>query len=216
MDPTSLSHARLYLLLTRDLCLKDPLDTVNAVLAGGVQVVQIREKTMGRKELRAWIDQVMPLTAAARVPLIINDDVQLAIESSAAGAHLGQSDDALASWQGRVPEGFVLGRSTHSPKQASAAQHEGANYIGVGPLFNTATKGMEGRGLNLLRDALTQVRIPAFGIGGLNRSNLEEACAAGLRRAAICSAIIGSENPESAARDLRRILDAASGDTLSS
>lgn len=192
---------------------------VEQMLAGGVDVLQVRAKGADEAAIEALAHRLVPLTESAGVPLIVNDFPQLVPAVGAQGAHVGQEDFSVADarWRaGRALAGEVappiIGKSTHSFEQAVAAEAEGADYIGFGPLFATPTKpGRPAIGLADLRRVQAAVRIPVFCIGGIKRANLEAVLAAGARRVVIVSEMLGAADLAGYAREIKAALRAAAG-----
>ncbi len=192
---------------------------VEQMLAGGVDVLQVRAKGADEAAIEALAHRLVPLTESAGVPLIVNDFPQLVPAVGAQGAHVGQADFSVADarWRaGRALAGEVappiIGKSTHSFEQAVAAEAEGADYIGFGPLFATPTKpGRPAIGLADLRRVQAAVRIPVFCIGGIKRANLEAVLAAGARRVVIVSEMLGAADLAGYAREIKAALRAAAG-----
>jgi thiamine-phosphate pyrophosphorylase len=168
------------------------------MLEGGVDLLQLRAKNADEVEVEALAMRIAPLCESAGVPLIINDYPQLVPSVGAHGAHVGQDDFTVADarWRagrslaGEVPPP-IIGKSTHSFAQAVAAEAEGADYIGFGPLFATPTKpGRPAIGLEEIRRAHSAVALPIFCIGGIKLENLETVIAAGARRIVIVSGLL--------------------------
>ena len=184
------------------------------MLAGGVDVLQLRAKDADETEIEELANRLVPLTEAAGVPLIINDFPQLVPSVGAQGAHVGQDDFSVddARWRaGRALAGEVplplIGKSTHSFAQAIAAEAEGADYIGFGPLFATPTKpGRPAIGLEEIRRVHEAVRIPIFCIGGIKLENLETVIAAGARRVVIVSGLLQAPDIADYARRVKALL----------
>jgi thiamine-phosphate pyrophosphorylase len=178
---------------------------------GGVDLLQLRAKGSDEHTIEALGNELIRVTEPARVPLIINDFPQLVPSIGAQGAHVGQNDLAVADarWRaGRALAGEVpppiIGKSTHSLAQAIAAEAEGADYIGFGPLFATPTKpGRPAIGCEEIRRVHEAVRIPIFGIGGIKRENLDAVLAAGARRVVIVSGILQAADIVSYCRDVK-------------
>jgi thiamine-phosphate pyrophosphorylase len=202
----------LYLVTDRSLSRgRSTLEIVRAAVRGGATCVQLREKTCSTRE---FIEEALKLKAfldSSGVALIINDRVDVALAVAADGVHLGQSDMPLAAARAIVGESMVIGISAESLRDAVEAENGGADYLGVSPIFATPTKadtapplGLEG--LQAIRRA---VKIPLVGIGGLNRGNAAEAVRRGADGVAVVSAIVAAEDPEQAARDLKREIDTA-------
>lgn len=193
-----LERCRLCLLFTESLCRVEPWHALEEALAGGVDLVQWREKSGDRQGL----ERTLAICSAAGVPVIVNDFVELAAGTSAAGAHVGQEDMPAATARGCLGK-KLLGVSTHSAAQVLAAQAAGADYVGLGPCFATTTKGYS-RGLprDVLREALALARVPVFLIGGITPENLPELRSLGASRIAVASAILAAPSPRAAARRL--------------
>lgn len=159
------------------------------MILGGIDVVQLRAKGRSEAEVRAWLPPLHALASAAGIPLIVNDSPELA--ALADGIHVGQDDAPLATVRQTCPTPGIIGKSTHSLAQAVAAQAEGADYIGFGPLFPTPTKaGRLAIGLGEIAAVHRSVSLPVFCIGGIKRENLPEVIAAGARRVVIVSGIL--------------------------
>lgn len=166
------------------------------MVAGGVDIIQLRAKNLLAPDIVALAAEVQPLTAAAGIPLIINDYPWLVERCEADGAHIGQDDGPLAAAREKAGEGKLVGRSTHSLEQARAARDEGADYLGFGPLFATPTKP-DYRPIGLDDIARVHAEItdrPIFCIGGVKLENLPEIIAAGARRVVIVSGILLAED----------------------
>lgn len=196
---------RLCLLFTPGLCRQDPWLTLDRALRGGVDLVQWRVKHADPDGLAECLRRCR----AASVPVIVNDDVQLAVQSSAAGAHVGQ-DDMPAEQARRLLGERWLGVSTHDPAQIRAAATAGADYLGFGPCFPTTTKGYaRGQPQRAVTDAVRTAgdcQLPLFAIGGITPENLPRLLALGIRRIAVTAAILQADDPAEAARRLRSLL----------
>jgi thiamine-phosphate pyrophosphorylase len=186
------------------------------MLAGGVDLLQLRAKDQDEAQIEALCHRLIPLTEGAGVPLIINDYPQLVPSVGAQGAHVGQDDFSVADarWRaGRALAGEVpppiIGKSTHSFAQAIAAEAEGADYIGFGPLFATPTKpGRPAIGLEDIARVHAAVRIPIFCIGGIKSENLDTILAAGARRVVIVSGLLQAADITEYARRAKERLQA--------
>lgn len=208
-----LRDARLYGILDLGYVVADDAERVAAQLCeGGVDVLQLRAKGCDELEIEELGQRIEPITRAAGVPLIVNDFPALVPSIGAQGAHIGQDDGTVedARWRaGRALAGEVplplIGRSTHSVEQAVAAQTEGADYIGFGPLFATPTKpGRPAIGLNDIRRVHELVSIPIFCIGGIKLENLEAVLAAGAQRVVIVSALLQAPDIAAACRQVKQ------------
>jgi thiamine-phosphate pyrophosphorylase len=181
----------------------DLAELIEAAVRGGVDIVQVREKSLPDRELLAVLEVAREVTRRLAVPLVVNDRPDLALLVDADFVHLGQDD--LPVEAGRRL-GLAVGQSTHAPAEIDAAD---ADYIGVGPVFATPTK--EGRpavGLDLLRYAAERARRPWFAIGGIDRETVEQVVAAGAERIAVVRAVCDAADPEAAAAELRAALSA--------
>jgi thiamine-phosphate pyrophosphorylase len=182
---------------------KNLLAVVRSAIAGGANVVQLRDKKASRAELVAKAKELLKVTRELGVPLILNDDAQAAKEAGCDGVHLGQDDGPLTAAREILGENAIIGRSTHSPEQALAAEQEGFDYIGVGPIFGTPTKPTYAPvGLDLVRFAATRIKIPFVAIGGIDVSNVSEVRAAGAQTVAVVRAIMAAPNPAQVAQRL--------------
>jgi thiamine-phosphate pyrophosphorylase len=179
----------------------DLSDFLAAALKGGVDVVQIRDRSVPDGKLLDALAIARTVTHFHHAPLGVNDRPDLAVLAGADFVHVGQDDipvDAARSF------GLPVGLSTHAPREIDEAD---ADYIGVGPVYATPTKeGREPVGLDLVRYAAEHAKIPWFAIGGIDATNVEEVVAAGAKRIAVVRAIGEADDPERAARDLRSAL----------
>jgi thiamine-phosphate pyrophosphorylase len=194
------SH-RLYAIMPARSDLEQFLD---AAIRGGVDLVQIRDKEIPDAELLRALRRARDVTRRHGVPLVVNDRPDLAVLAEADAVHVGQDDLPVADAR-RFAVG--VGLSTHSPAQVDAAD---ADYIGVGPVYETPTKaGRAAAGLELVRYAARRARTPWFAIGGIEAGNVADVVAAGATRIAVVRAIGDAPDPEAAARELRAALDRA-------
>ncbi len=187
----------------------DAVSVTSDLLAGGVDLLQLRAKNQPAATIRRVGESLLPLCRAAGVPFILNDHPALAAEIGADGVHLGQDDGTLAAARLIIGPDRNIGRSTHSLDQARAALVEGFDYIGFGPLFATPTKA--GRPAIGLQDIAAMERevgrhIPAFCIGGIKRSNLTCVLAAGTRRVVIVSDLLLARDVLAATREARAMI----------
>lgn len=163
------------------------------LIAGGVGLLQIRAKRETPSDIEALARAVLPLAQAAGVPLVLNDFAEIAAAVGCEGVHVGQDDDSVARARAVVGPGKIVGKSTHSLAQAVAAQAEGADYIGFGPLYATPTKpGRPAIGLSDVAEVHRRVSLPIFCIGGVTRARLPAICAAGAERVVIVSELLGA------------------------
>jgi thiamine-phosphate pyrophosphorylase len=209
-----LEAAKLYLVCDAKPGGRELPDVIRPAIAGGVEVVQLREKELGDEELVAVANASHALCERLGALLIVNDRPLVARESGADGLHVGQDDMPVAQAREIVGPELLIGLSTHAPGEidaASPAAEDGTplvDYIGVGPVHETPTKlGRPAVGVELVEYAASHAKVPFFAIGGLNASNLGEVLAAGATRAVVLRAIADAADPEAAARELRGQLD---------
>lgn len=207
----TLRNALLYAIL--DTGSSDPArwpELTRQLIDGGAGILQIRAKAASCDQIARWADAVLPLAKAAGVPLIINDYPHLVPQIGADGCHIGQDGGALAAARAAAGPGALVGRSTHSLEQARAAQAEGADYIGFGPIFPTPTKpGRPAIGPESIPAMAREIAIPAFCIGGLTPDHLPHLIQLGLQRAVIVSALLTAPDPTAAARRAMGFLQTA-------
>jgi thiamine-phosphate pyrophosphorylase len=207
-----LARSRLYLV-----CGADPdgsllPDLLREAIAGGVDILQLREKRLPDDELTSIASTTRALCERLGALLIVNDRPSVALAAGADGVHVGQDDMPVADVRELVGPDLLIGLSTHSPAQIDAVDADLVDYIGVGPIHETPTKpGRRAVGVELIRHAGAHARVPFFAIGGLGADNLDEALDAGASRVCVLRAIAGASDPERAARALREQLDARDG-----
>jgi thiamine-phosphate pyrophosphorylase len=195
-----LRDARLYFVADRG-GMERALD---AALAGGADLFQLRDKDASDDELLAAADTARERCRAAGALFVLNDRPDLAVACGADGVHVGQDDTPIARARQIVGEEMIVGLSTHSMKQAQAGCRSGADYIAVGPVHATPTK--EGRpaiGVEPIRYAASHVDIPWFAIGGIDTKTVGEVARAGARRIVVVRALTDADDPEAVARELR-------------
>ena len=176
---------------------------VAQAIEGGADVIQLRDKNATDKELVKTAKILLEVTRRRNVPLIINDRPQVAKELGAQGVHLGQEDGPLDAARALLGDEAIIGRSTHSPEQALRAQEEGFDYIGVGPVFATPTKPeYTPVGLELVRFAAKNIKIPFVAIGGIDLSNVGMVREAGATTVAVVRALMASEDPKVTAEQI--------------
>ena len=196
-----LAGCRLCLLATRSSSRRPLEGCVREAIHAGTGMIQLREKSLDDRALLAEARALRELTARLGAIFVVNDRADLAALAEADGVHVGQSDLSVAEARRIVGPGRLVGVSTHSVAQARAAERDGADYIGVGPMFATLTKdagpilGPEG-----LRDVLAAITIPAFAIGGLNSERVPLIRSAGGTRVAVSSAVLSSDFPGEAVK----------------
>jgi thiamine-phosphate pyrophosphorylase len=201
----SLDDARLYFVCGARPGGRALRDVLAPALAGGVDVFQLREKDEPLREA----ETARELCGEAGVPFILNDHPDLVDEAGADGVHVGQDDLSVIEARAAVGDERIVGLSTHSIRQIDAVDE--VDYFAVGPVHATPTK--EGRpaiGLDPVRHAAATAAAPWFAIGGLDASNVADVLDAGARRIVVVRAIAEADDPEAAARTLRRLVSGAS------
>ena len=191
-----IAGAQLYLV-----CDARPREFLAAAIRGGVDVVQVRERSLPDGRLLDALGEARIVTAAHGIPLGVNDRPDLAVLARADFVHVGQDDIPVEAARAF---GLPVGLSTHAPAEIDAAR---ADYIAVGPVHATPTKqGRPAVGLELVRYAAATATLPWFAIGGIEAANVADVVAAGATRVAVVRAIVEAGDPERAARELRAAL----------
>ena len=205
-----LFDARLYLVTGQELSEERPTpEVVKDALKGGVDIVQLREYSLTDSQLLKTAVAVRKLTRARGALFIVNNRPDIAKLSGADGLHLGQDDLPVGEARKILGPGKIIGVSTHGMGQARKALRDGADYIGVGPVYPTQTKknAVAPVTLDYVRAvAAAKWKIPFFAIGGIKLHNLEEVLAAGARRVAVVTGIVAAPQPHKVAGDYKRIL----------
>jgi len=205
---SQLSCCRLYGIV--DLGYVRPADVpymTRALAEGGVDILQLRAKGASPSEVESLARAMLPATRDLGVPLVINDHPAVAASVGSEGVHVGQDDDSVAKARAVVGPGIFVGKSTHSIDQAVAAQAEGADYIGFGPLYATGTKpDYVPIGLQDITEVHQRVQLPIFCIGGVNAARAPEILAAGARRVVVVSAFLLAADVRAEVRRLKAML----------
>jgi len=164
---------------------------VEQMIEGGVDLIQLRGKEKPLDELIDYAARLHELTARSSTPLIVNDHAEVASQIPVEGVHVGQDDDPIEVARRKAGREIVVGKSTHGVEQALAAQREGADYIGFGPIFATPTKpDYPPIGLSDIGRVHADVNLPIFCIGGINIDNLQSVIDAGAKRVVMVSALL--------------------------
>ncbi len=203
---------RVYLVTDRGLARGRSLaDVVRAAVEGGVTCVQLREKSAGTREFLALARELTAVLAPLRVPLVINDRVDIALACGAQGVHLGQGDMPPHEARRLLPAGSIIGWSVETPGDVAASAALPVDYLGVSPVFATPTKTdtLTPWGLDGLASVRASTRLPLVAIGGLDAGNALQAIRAGADGIAVVSAICAADDPRAAARALKAACDAA-------
>jgi thiamine-phosphate pyrophosphorylase len=204
----------LYAILDRSVARgRDLPGLLDAVLAGGCRLVQLREKTMPLGDLLPLARSLARRCREVGALLIVNDRADLALAAGADGLHVGQDDLPARQARGLLRSGMILGVSTHDPEQARRAVADGADYVAVGSIFPTTTKaGFQLVGPELIRRVRPEVPVPLVGIGGITAENAPSVLGAGADAVAVISALCAAPDPEAATRALlARIAPGAAG-----
>lgn len=196
----------LYAVTDRSLtCKKTLLEQVEDALKGGVTMLQLREKNLEEEAYIKEAMQMKKLCRRYRVPLIINDNVTVALKSGADGVHVGIEDMPVAEIRKQAPKGFLIGATAKTVKQAKQAEADGADYLGAGAVFSSPTKK---NAVRITKETLfeisSSVAIPTVAIGGIHNGNLARLKGCGICGIAVVSAIFGSDDATAAAKSLRK------------
>ncbi|MDO4379753.1 MAG: thiamine phosphate synthase [Clostridia bacterium] len=172
-------------------------EQIEDALKGGATIVQLREKNLDEESFVLEATAVRELCHRYNVPLIINDNVSVALKSKADGVHVGIEDTPVSEIRNRVPKDFIIGATCKTVEQAKAAEKAGADYMGVGAVFPSPTKKNAIRITEeMLREIVSSVSIPAVAIGGINYDNVSEIKGSKASGVAVVSAIFAAENIE--------------------
>lgn len=186
------------------------VEVMEEAIRGGADCIQLREKNKTKKELLEMARRLRELTDRYAVPFIVNDHVDIALAVNADGVHLGQDDLPLEEARRILGPDKMIGISTHKLEEALAAERNGADYIGVGPVFPTDTKEdvVDPVGIQYVDEVVRNISIPFVAIGGIKLHNVDEVLQAGAQRICIVSAVVGADDVRGAAQAFRNKLDA--------
>lgn len=207
-----LQNAKLYLIASRrdvpaERLYNDNkfLSIIEKSIAGGVDIIQLREKNGSEKEIISLAKEIKKLTDKTDVLFIVNDRVDIALACEADGVHLGQDDLPMTEARKITPEGFIIGLSTHSEEQGKNGLTSGADYLGVGPVFPTPTKpDYKAAGLEYVTWSCKNLNIiPWFAIGGIDITNIDKVIQSGASKIAVVRAIMEADNPKEIAQNLK-------------
>jgi thiamine-phosphate diphosphorylase len=205
------SEVRLYVLITESCCRRPWLQAAEEVLRGGADCLQLREKSLDGGELLRRARDLVALCRRYNKLCIINDRPDIAILSGADGVHVGQDDLPATEVRKLIGPDKILGVSTDRIDQAKQAVLDGADYVGVGPIFKSGTKPRDlVAGLEYARQAASQIPIPAVAIAGITAANVDEVLATGIRAVAVTAAALDSDEPKGAIEALREKLQLTS------
>ena len=208
MDKSKIDYS-LYLCTDRSLMTAPTLEqAVNDAIKGGCTVVQLREKHATSREFYQLALSLKRITGYYGIPLIINDRLDIAAAVNAEGVHLGQKDLPADIARAVFGEEKIIGVSANNLQAAINAELDGADYIGVGAVFQTSTKtDTKPVTIDKLKEIRSAVKIPMVAIGGIKRSNISQLNGTGINGVAVVSAVIGSKNITAAARELKALFN---------
>ena len=202
--PTRFNDVQLYVLITESACKRPWLEAAEGAILGGADCLQLREKHLESGELLMRARALVELCRRHGVLCIINDRPDIALLSGADGVHVGQGDLPAVEVRKIVGREKIVGVSTHNLEQAKAAVREGADYLGVGPFFKSATKPRDFvAGPEYAKQAAEAVGLPLVAIAGINLENVDQVIATGIRTIAVTAAVTGQEDPRGAAAALK-------------
>jgi thiamine-phosphate pyrophosphorylase len=199
---------QVYFIMGSNNCKIDPIHVLEQAVKGGSTLFQFREKGSGAftgHEKIQFAKHLQTICHKYRIPFIVNDDVELALELNADGVHIGQDDESAEAVRRKIGD-KILGVSTHNLEEVEKAIAEGADYIGIGPIYTTTTKedANSAQGTDLIIDVRTKgIDIPIVGIGGITAENAAPIIASGGNGVSVISAISLAEDPEKIARELK-------------
>lgn len=187
----------------------DNIKDVRDMLDAGIKIIQYREKERSFKYMYEQLTEIRIMTKDYGAMLIVDDFLGLAVATDADGVHIGQDDIPVTAVRATAGDNFIIGVSTHSPEQALAAEDADADYIGVGPIFQTYTKKnvCDPVGFNYLDFVVQNIQIPFVAIGGIKENNLDEIFESGAKSACLVTGIVGSPDIKKTVAKLKRIYD---------
>lgn len=178
-------------------------EQVEAALKNGATCVQLREKELNDETFLQEAMEIGKLCRSYRVPFIINDNVEIAVKCGADGIHVGQEDMVAADVRKRVGDDMIIGVSAHTVEEAVEAVNNGADYLGLGAVFNTSTKtDVDNMSAEMLRAICDAVEVPTVAIGGISAKNIAQLNGSGVDGVAVVSAIFAADNPGKATAEL--------------
>ncbi|HWT27561.1 MAG TPA: thiamine phosphate synthase [Mobilitalea sp.] len=182
------------------------IDQVVEIVKAGATCIQLREKSMPLKDFIEEAREIKQITDAYKIPFIINDNVEVAAAVDADGVHLGQGDENIASVRKKLGKDKIIGLSVHNVEEALAAVEQGADYLGVGAVFETSTKkDAKALPLETLKAICDAVTIPVVAIGGISKQNILRLSGTGVDGAAVISAIFAQPDLTEATREMLRL-----------
>ncbi len=203
------NQLELYAITDRSWLKKDQsiYDIVEQAIAGGATMIQVREKNLSKRDFIKEVCNIKPLCYRNNIPLIVNDDLSIAIESNADGIHLGQLDLKKYLIESSIPKSMILGISAQNLEQAIEAKNIGAHYLGVGAIFPTSSKDdAQNLNISILKEITKNVDIPVVAIGGINEDNIPLLSNTNINGVSIISAIFAKDDVKTAAENLKKII----------
>lgn len=205
-----ISHWELYVITDQELSGgRNHLEIARAAMAGGADVIQLRDKhTSGRKLYETGL-QIRRLTRELEVTYIVNDRLDIALATDADGVHVGQDDIPAPVARQLIGPDKIVGVSVSTAEEALRGERDGADYLGVGPVFEARSSkndAGEPRGLTLLNSVRRICQLPVIAIGGIQMQNIREVIRAGADGIAVISAVVSAENITAAARNLKEVV----------
>ena len=205
-----IDNSKLYWVYDRGLSLeKDPSGEKlkRAIDSGLVDILQFRAKEITSAEYEDWVSSVILKVDRARTVVLANDYVESVEKLGLDGVHVGQNDMPVKLVKRMLGEDYIVGVTARSPEQAKDAEANGADYVGAGTVFNTSTKqGLVAKGPEYVADLIDDTSITVFPIGGITENNISELAEQGIKRAAVASCLLESDQPENIAREIRKFL----------
>lgn len=191
---------------------RNHIDVARQLISGGAGIIQLRDKTLGKRELISIAKELKLLCEKHNALFIVNDYLDIALAAGADGLHLGQDDLPVANARKLLPIDTLIGRSVSTVKQATDAEAQGADYIAVSAVLPTDTKeDVEVVGIDTLKDIKKSTSLPVVAIGGINRDNMADVLASGADSVAVISAILKADSPEEATRQIIREIEIING-----
>jgi thiamine-phosphate pyrophosphorylase len=199
-----LAKVRLYVIADKKICGDRNIEeVVSLAIKGGAEMIQYRDKESDDGNFFNIASKLSPICRSRNIPFIINDRIEIALKLDADGVHLGQEDLLISQAREIVGPDSIIGKSANTVQQAKMAEDEGADYVGIGPIFDTLSKQIKKPiGTDIIREAVDSLKIPFFAIGGINSDNVHQIVQAGGRRVAVISAVVLTDDVESSAAQL--------------
>lgn len=205
-----INNSRLYWVYDRGLSLEKDADgekLKRAIDSGLIDILQFRAKEITAAEYEDWVSSKLQQVDRNKTIVLANDYVESVVKLGLDGVHVGQSDMPVKLVKRMLGEDYIVGVTARSPQQAKDAEVNGADYVGAGTVFNTSTKqGLVAKGPEYVSDLIKEVGITVFPIGGISQENVHELANLGIKRVAVASCLLESEDAENIARKIRNFL----------